>query len=191
MTVSVLLSLSSLQCLCLTCNVWLWYFLIILTYFFAFGQALNQANRLENLVQLLNAESHAIGIKPVHGIDDEIARYVFDKCVKKSGYVYAPDNIDKEWLIQFSYDNIALLKATLGSKLFTLHCTEIMAWQCSSDHSLTESFVQQSNRPAKLDKVLTLFHKLDIAKLPWKRRLNCGFYNKTECEIEKDSYKCK
>ena len=51
--------------------------------FVAFGQALHQANRLENLVQLFNAENHAIGIKPVHGIDDAIAKFVFDKCVEK------------------------------------------------------------------------------------------------------------
>ena len=37
----------------------------------------------------------------------------------------------------------------------------MMAWQRSFDNSLTESFVQQSNRPAKLDQVLTRFHKLD------------------------------
>ena len=37
----------------------------------------------ENLVQLFNAESHAIGIKSVHGIDDVIAKFVFDKYVKK------------------------------------------------------------------------------------------------------------
>ena len=76
----------------------------------AFGQALHQANRLESLVQLFNAESHAIGIKPVHGIDDAIAQFVLDKCVEKNGYVYFPDNID----IEFSCDNTALLKATLG-----------------------------------------------------------------------------
>ena len=51
--------------------------------FVAFGQALHQANRLKNLVQLFNAESHAIGIKPVHGIDDAIAKFVFDKCGEK------------------------------------------------------------------------------------------------------------
>ena len=72
----------------------MWYFLIILT-FVAFGQALHQANRLENLVQLFNAESHSIGIKPIRGIDDAIAKFVFDKCVK-NGYVYFPDNIDIE-----------------------------------------------------------------------------------------------
>ena len=64
--------------------------------FAAFGQALHQANRLENLVQLFNAEGHAIGIKPVHEIDDVIAKFVFDKCVERNGYVYFPDNIDKE-----------------------------------------------------------------------------------------------
>ena len=90
-----MLSLSSSQCLCLACNAWLWYFLIILT-FVAYGQALRQANRLENLVQLFNAESHAIGIKPVHRIDDVIEKLVFDKCVEKNGYVYFPDNIDIE-----------------------------------------------------------------------------------------------
>ena len=49
----------------------------------AFGQVLYQGNRLENLVQLFNSESHTIGIKPVHGIDDAIAKFVFDKCVEK------------------------------------------------------------------------------------------------------------
>ena len=44
---------------------------------------LHQANRLENLVQLSKAESHTIGIKPDHGIDDAIAKIVFDKCVEK------------------------------------------------------------------------------------------------------------
>ena len=34
-------------------------------------------------MQLFNAEIHAIGIKPVHGIDDVIAKFVFDKCVGK------------------------------------------------------------------------------------------------------------
>ena len=73
-------------------------------------------------------------------------------------------------LIQFSCDNIALLKATLGS--------------------LTESFVQQNNIHTKLDQVLTRFHKLDKAKLPSNGRLNRRFYNKTEYETEKNSYKC-
>ena len=49
---------------------------------------LYQATRLENLVQLFNAESHAIGIKPVHGIDDAIAKYVFDKFVEKKMEMY-------------------------------------------------------------------------------------------------------
>ena len=80
------------------------------THFFVFDQALHQATRLENRVQLFNAESRAIGIKPVHGIGDAIAKYVFDKFVKRNGYAYhyAPVNIDTEWLIQFSCDNIAL-----------------------------------------------------------------------------------
>ena len=36
-----------------------------------------------------------------------------------------------------------------------------MAWQRSSDNSVTESVVQQRNRPSKLDQMLTRFHKLD------------------------------
>ena len=47
-------------------------------------------------MQLFNAESRAIRIKPVLGFDDAIAKFVFDKCVEKNGYVYFPDNIDKE-----------------------------------------------------------------------------------------------
>ena len=64
------------------------------THFYVFDQALHQATRLENLVQLFNAESHAIGIKPVRRIDNAIAKYVFDKFVKRN--VYVPDNIDIE-----------------------------------------------------------------------------------------------
>ena len=44
------------------------------THFSVFEQGLHQATRLENMVQLFNAESQAIGIKPVHGIDDAIAK---------------------------------------------------------------------------------------------------------------------
>ena len=49
----------------------------------AFGQALHQANRLENLVHLFYAESHAIGIKPAHGIDDAIAKFISTNVSKK------------------------------------------------------------------------------------------------------------
>ena len=76
--------------LCLPRSAFVWHAMcdcgISLSYsltFVAFGQALHQANKFENLVQLFNAESHAIGIKPVHGIDYAIAKYVFDNCVKK------------------------------------------------------------------------------------------------------------
>ena len=41
------------------------------------------------------------------------------------------------------------------------YIAEMMAWQRSSDNSVTESFVQESNRPAKLDQVFTRFHKHD------------------------------
>ena len=51
---------------------------------------------MENLVQLFNSESHVIGIKSVHGIDDAIAKFVFDKCVEINGYVYFPGDIDIE-----------------------------------------------------------------------------------------------
>ena len=47
-------------------------------------------------MQLFDKESYAIGIKPVLGIDDVIAKFVFDKCVERNGYVYFPDNIDIE-----------------------------------------------------------------------------------------------
>ena len=41
-------------------------------------------NRLANLVQLFNAESHAVETKPVHEIYNAIAKFVFDKCVEKN-----------------------------------------------------------------------------------------------------------
>ena len=41
-------------------------------------------NRLENLVQLSNAESHAVEMKPFHGIDNAIAKRGFGQmCQKK------------------------------------------------------------------------------------------------------------
>ena len=142
--------------------MWLWYFLIIFTYFFVFDQTLHQATRFDNLVQLFNAESYAIGIKPVrgHGIDDAIVKYVFDKFVGYNGYAYVPDNIDTEWLIQFSCDNIALLKAKVDSKLFTLNCTEMMALQHISDNSWQKALC---NRATDLQAWPSVgpFHKLD------------------------------
>ena len=39
----------------------------------------------------------------------------FWQICQKNGNVCFPDNIDIEWLVHFSCDNIALLKATLGS----------------------------------------------------------------------------
>ena len=57
--------------------------------FLFFGQALHQATGLENLVQLFNAENYPIGIKPVHGIDGKIAKYVFVlPNLSKNGYVF-------------------------------------------------------------------------------------------------------
>ena len=47
--------------------------------FFVFDQALHQETGMKNLMQLFNAESNAIGIKPVHGIDNANTKYVFDK----------------------------------------------------------------------------------------------------------------
>ena len=74
----------SCDCLCYVMSVFLavpWFGLQCLTVVFPnhtnfFYQALQMATRLENQVQLFNAESHAIGIKPVHGIEDAIAKYV-------------------------------------------------------------------------------------------------------------------
>ena len=53
------------------------------THFFVFDQALHQATRLEYLVQLFNSESHAIRIKPVHGIDDAIPNTVLTSLSKE------------------------------------------------------------------------------------------------------------
>ena len=55
-----------------------------------FDQALQQATRLESLAQLVNAESHPVGIKSVHGIDDAIAKYVSDKFIKKQWICICP-----------------------------------------------------------------------------------------------------
>ena len=112
------------------------------------GLALHKATRSENLVLLFNAANHSVGIKTVHRIDNAVAKNVLDKFVENE-YVYVPDNIDGERLIQFSGDNIDVLEATLDGKN-TFHCTQMMAWQRSSDNSLTENLVQ-SSRSAKLD----------------------------------------
>lgn len=148
------------------------------------GLALHQATRSENLVQMFNAANHTIGIKTVHRIDNAIADNVLDKFVA-NGYVYVPDNIDQDRLVQFSCDNIDVLEATLDGKN-RFHCTQMMAWQRSSDNNLTESFVKHSNRPGKLDhQVLNRFHELDKAKLPSNGRPKPRFQNGTEYEMER------
>ena len=63
-------------------NVYLWYFLIILTYFFCFLSSFTPGKHNGKPGQLLNAESQTIGIRPAHGIDDATAKFVFDKCVE-------------------------------------------------------------------------------------------------------------
>ena len=75
--------------------------------FVAFDPALHQANRLENLVQLFNAESHAIGIKSVHGIDDAIAKLVFDKCALDNVKLYIKSI--GSCFIQFTYIHVVLV----------------------------------------------------------------------------------
>ena len=148
------------------------------------GLALHQATRSENLVQLFHAGNHSIGINTVHRMDNAIANNVLDKYVA-NGYVYVPDNIDAERLVQYSCDNIDVLEATLDGKN-TFHCTQMMAWQRSSDNHLTESLEQQTNRPAKLDhEVLARFHELDKAKLPSSGRPNPRFENGTEYEMDR------
>ena len=75
------------------CNVRLWYFLIILTYFCCFWSSCTPGKQIGKPGAA--AESHAIGINPVHGIDDAIAKFVFDKCVEKRICIF-PNNIDIE-----------------------------------------------------------------------------------------------
>ena len=59
-----------------------------------------------------------------------------------------------------------------------------MAWQRSSDNSLTESLIQ-SRRYAKFDhQVLTRFHEFNKAKLPSNGRPNPCFQVGTEYEME-------
>ena len=65
----------------------------------------------------------------------QLQKNVLDKFIENE-YVYAPDSIDGERFIQFSCDNIDVLEATLDGKN-TFHCTQMMAWQPSSDNSLT------------------------------------------------------
>ena len=90
------------------------------------GLALHQATRSEKLVRLFHAANHTIGIDIIRRFDNAITNNVLDKYVA-NGYVYIPDNIDAERLIQFSSDNIDLLEATLDGKN-TFHCTQMMAW---------------------------------------------------------------
>ena len=77
--------------------------------------ALHQATRSENLMKLFNAENHAISIKTVHGIDNAITKYAFDKFVANE-FVYVPNNVDTERLIQLSCDNIDVQEATVDNK---------------------------------------------------------------------------
>ena len=74
---------------------------------------------MENLVQLFNAESHAIGLKPVHAMELTMRlQNMFLTNLSKEMDMYMSLIILTEWLIQFSCDNTALmLKATVDSKL--------------------------------------------------------------------------
>ena len=98
--------------------------MIVYSLFCVFDQALHQATRLENLVQLFIAESQAIGIKPVHGIDDAIAKYVFDKIVEKMVmYMY---------LIILTQNNFHAIKATVDNKLFYYYYIAQRLWLSSA-----------------------------------------------------------
>ena len=150
---------------CQTTKTWhqsiVWYFLIILTYFFCFWSNFTPGNQIGESGAAVQSRKSRYWNKASQWNWQCYCKIRFNKFVKKNGYVYVPDDIDTEWLIRFSCDGIALLNATMDSKLFILHCSEMMAWQRSSDNSLTERLVQQSNRPAKLDQVLIRFHKLE------------------------------
>ena len=60
-----------------------------------------------------------------------------------------------------------------------------MAWQRSFINSFTESFVQQSNRPAKLDQMLTHSHKLDKPHFHQMEDSVAVFLHRTLYETEK------
>ena len=68
-----------------------------------------------NHIRKSDAASQYIGVKTVHGIDNAIEKYVFDICVA-NGYVYAPDNIDAERLVQLSCHSGDKLEAKVDSK---------------------------------------------------------------------------
>ena len=74
-------------------------------------------------MQLFNLESHAIGIKPVHGIDDAIPNTVLTSLSKEMGMYMSLIILTQNGTYNFSCDNIAL-----DSKIFTFQCTEMMAW---------------------------------------------------------------
>ena len=147
------------------------------------GLALHQAIRSENLVQLFNAANHTIGIDTVRRFDNAIANNVLDRFVG-NGYVYIPHNIEPDRFVQFSCDNIDVLEATLDGKN-TFHCTQMMAWQRSSEHQVLENVPLKVERQRKLDhQVLTRFHELDKAKMPASGRPVPKFQNGTVFEME-------
>ena len=103
--------------------------------------------RSENLVQLFNAANHTIGIDTVPRFDNAIANNVLDRFVAH-GYVFIPDNIEPNRLIQFSCDNIDVLEATLDGKN-TFHCTQMVARQRKSENQVLQNFPLKDERQRK------------------------------------------
>ena len=58
------------------------------TRFFCFWSSFTPGKQIVKPGAAVQCRKPRFGIKPVHGIDDGIAKYVFDKCVEKNGYVY-------------------------------------------------------------------------------------------------------
>ena len=125
--------------------------------FVAFGQALHQANRLQNLLQLFNAENHAIRIKPVHGFDDAIAKFIFYKCVDKNRYKWG-----ESWLIYFNCLNDVLWLLVLcylclprSAFVWLAMCDCGISWSYSLTFVAFGQALHQANR---LQNLLQLFN---------------------------------
>ena len=107
MIVSVMLSLSSSQCLRLACIVWLWYFLILLTYFCCFWSSFTPGKQIGKPGAAVQCRKSRYWNKasPWNWWCD--CKNRFWQMYRKKWICIFPDISDIEWPVQFSCDNIA------------------------------------------------------------------------------------
>ncbi|KAG1653194.1 R3H domain-containing protein 2 [Nymphon striatum] len=133
--------------------------------------ALHQATRSESLVKLFHKANHTIDIDTVRRFDPSIANNILKK-FEDNNFVYMPDTILKDHMLQCSFDNIDVLESTLDCKN-TFHSTQMVLWQrwpVPEASNIDEAGVLLQRQKAIKQGSLKEFQNIDKAKLPLGKR---------------------